>query len=163
MNRYLQIIILCFCFFFIIDNFWAKDDIIFQKKNPFLAGALSFYNPGLGQLYVGDTTKGILFWASENILLFSALFISMDIKLNLKKDFGFEFSIKKKNNLSIERKITSISLGTFFIIIHIINIIDAINSAQNYNKNIEKKYFSLINVDITYKYNTPMLVLSKEF
>ena len=119
----------------------SEENLVLDRKDPFLAGALSFYNPGLGQFYAGENAKGIVFWLTENAFFFSALFTVMDLSVKLKKDFGFEFSISQKTNLSTERIVTSVSLGLAFIILHIYNIIDAVNSAKEYNARQEEKLF----------------------
>lgn len=134
--------------FFVQNGLIAQQDKIkIYKKDPFLAGALSFYNPGLGQYYVGEPLKGTLFWVGENALFWSSLLTVMDLSINLKKDVGFEFKIKRKKNLSDERIYTSIGLGFAFIVLHIYNIIDAVNSAKKYNKSLEDRYFSQVTFD----------------
>ena len=122
-------------------NCQSDENILLDRKDPFLAGALSFYNPGLGQIYAGENVKGLVFWITENVFFFSALFIVMDLSVKLKKDFGFEFSISQKPNLSNERIVTSASLGVAFLILHIYNIMDAVNSAKDYNSRQKEKLF----------------------
>ncbi len=122
--------------------FAKQDSQKISKKDPFLAGALSFYNPGLGQYYVGEVEKGTIFWIGENILFWSALLTVMDLSFKFKKDFGFEFKIKQKANLSDERIIASVSLGIAFLALHIYNIIDAVDGAKRYNRRLEQKLFN---------------------
>ena len=115
--------------------------ITFQRKNPFLAGAFSWFHPGLGQFYVGESKKAIAFWLTENILLFAVVLNIADIKIGIKKDFGFDFAIRLKKNPSTTRLITTVGMGLLLIAIHIYNVIDAINSAQLYNQKLFEREF----------------------
>jgi TM2 domain-containing membrane protein YozV len=119
----------------------GNSSITFQRKNPFLAGAFSWFHPGLGQFYVGESKKAITFWLTENILLFAVVLNIADIKIGIKKDFGFDFAIKLKKNPSTTRLITTVGMGLLLIAIHIYNVIDAINSAQAYNQKIFEREF----------------------
>ncbi len=134
-----------FIMLFLFQSSWGQEKLSFLKKDPFLAGALSFYNPGLGQFYVGDTESGMLFWVGENILFFSALLMVTDISFKLKKDFGFEFKIEQKSNLSDGRVATAIGLGIGFLFLHIYNIIHAVDGAKDYNKRLEERFLSRSN------------------
>jgi len=127
------------------NNLKAQDEVILSRKDPYLAGTFSFFNPGLGQFYVGETMKGTFFWLGENVLFFSSILTVMDLSFKFKKDFGFEFKLQQKSNLSNERVFVAIGLGVGFIILHIINIFDAVDSAKQYNKKLENKYLSFDN------------------
>ncbi len=115
-----------------------------EPKNPFLAGIFSWYHPGLGQFYVGETKKATIFWITENVLLFSVILNIADIKFAIKKDFGFEFSIRLKKNPSGLRIASTVGLGIVLLALHIYNIIDAIHSAQLYNQRIFAREFESI-------------------
>ncbi|MBU1075870.1 MAG: hypothetical protein KKH98_01165, partial [Spirochaetes bacterium] len=54
----------------------------FQRKDPILAGVLSWYMPGLGQFYAGKYLKGSIFWVVENTLLVSAILTIADINFS---------------------------------------------------------------------------------
>lgn len=139
-------LIIIFFIFFIPKLVFSSDfqeEKILERKNPFLAGLFSWYHPGLGQFYVGETRKAALFWITENILFFSVILNIADIKIGIKRDFGFEFSIKIKKNPSSTRIATTVGLGVLLVAIHIYNIIDAIKSAQNYNQQLFYREFEL--------------------
>ncbi len=149
-----------------VQSVWCQEKLSYLKKDPFLAGALSFYNPGLGQYYVGDTESGMLFWAGENILFFSALLMVTDISFKLKKDFGFEFKIEQKSNLSDGRIATAIGLGVGFLFLHIYNIIHAVNGAKDFNKRLEDRFFSNsddIPFGIAINQDSTMLIIRQRF
>lgn len=135
-----KVIIIVVFLLFINNIFYSEENLLKYRKDPFLAGALSFYNPGLGQFYSGESEKGMLFWLGENVLFFSSLLIVTDFTFNFKGDFGVEIKIKQKKNLSDERIITSIGLGVAFLVVHFFNIMDAVDSAKNYNKKLENLY-----------------------
>ncbi|GMT49067.1 MAG: hypothetical protein IEMM0008_0606 [bacterium] len=154
--------IMLFCF----QSTWGQEKLSFLKKDPFLAGALSFYNPGLGQFYVGDTESGMLFWVGENILFFSALLMVTDISFKLKKDFGFEFKIKQKSNLSDGKVATAIGLGIGFLFLHIYNIIHAVDAAKDYNRQLEERFLSNSNdvpFGIAIREDSAMFILRQRF
>ncbi len=123
------------------DN--RDENASFERKNPFLAGILSWYHPGLGQFYVGETGKGTFFWITENVLLFATILNIADIKFSLKRDIGFEFKIRLKSNPSIGRITATAILGVLFIALHIYNVIDAINSARVYNQKLFASEFEV--------------------
>jgi TM2 domain-containing membrane protein YozV len=125
---------------FASENFQSRSQ---DRKNPFLAGIFSWYHPGLGQFYVGETRKATLFWITENVLFFSLVLNIADIKIGIKRDIGFEFSIKLKKNPSTLRIASTVGLGLLLIAVHIYNIIDAINSAQEYNQKMFAREFEL--------------------
>lgn len=144
-KKYILALIIIIIFIFPLNLSGAENNFnqTYQRKSPFLAGIFSWYHPGLGQFYVGETKKATIFWLSENILLFSVILNIADIKFAFKRDFGFEFSIKLKNNPSNTRIATTIGLGVILIALHIYNIIDAIGSAQLYNQKIFARQFEL--------------------
>lgn len=146
-----KILILIIFLFFFSNTVFSKQDLLKYRKDPYLAGVLSFYNPGLGQFYANEPEKGMLFWMGENVLFFSSLLIVTDFTFNFKSDFGVEIKIKQKKNLSDERIITSIGLGVAFIVVHIINIIDAVDSAKKYNNKLEKMYLEENNITFDYQ------------
>ncbi len=52
-----------------------NNQIIKERKNTGIAAVLSFFYPGLGQIYNGQILKGFLFLAIQTILVFIAIFI----------------------------------------------------------------------------------------
>ena len=137
------IIIFIFLILFPLTLSASDQSFTFERKNPFLAGVFSWFHPGLGQFYAGDTKKATIFWLTENVLLFSVILNIADIKISGKRDFGFDFSIRLKQNPSNLRIVSTIGLGLLLIAIHIYNIIDAIKTAQDYNRKLFAREFEL--------------------
>ncbi len=117
----------------------------FVRKDPILAGALSWYVPGLGQLYAGAYLKGAAFWIVEEALLASTILTIAELELNVTGDINLGVDIKSKDNPDNRERKTAIILGASFVVIHFLNIIDAVNTTRKYNQNQEKVY-----ADVTY-------------
>lgn len=117
-----------------------------EKKDPFLAGVLSWYMPGLGQFYAGEYWKGSIFWVVENTLFISAVLTVADLTFSINEEIGFQFSIKPKKEISlkqkywgIEQKYWGISLFIGYGLFHVYNVVDAIRTVKKYNS-IDESY-----------------------
>ncbi len=111
-----------------------------DRKDPFLAGVLSWYMPGLGQFYAGKYLKGSIFWAVENTLFISALLTVADLNFSVNEEIGFQFSIKPKETISKKQKTIGITLAASYVIFHIYNVIDAVQTTKNVNFENALKY-----------------------
>ncbi len=118
----------------------------FIRKDPILAGALSWYVPGLGQLYAGAYLKGAAFWIVEEALLASAILTIAELELNVTGDINLGVDIKSKDNPDNRERQTAIILGASFVVVHFLNVIDAVNTTRKYNQNQEQKVYA----DVTY-------------
>jgi hypothetical protein len=117
----------------------SQETDIEQRKDPILAGALSWYVPGLGQFYAGALFKGAAFLVAENVLLFSALLTVAELELGVSGDINLGLKLStKQGGTSSSEKTTAIVLGTALVVVHFVNIIDAVNTTRNYNKALEK-------------------------
>lgn len=105
-----------------------------QYKDPFLSAALSWFMPGLGQMYTGNTLKGALFWTIDRGLLWGAILSYADFSLKLEKDIGLSISIQKRSDLSTGRKWLSAGLALSFVVFHLYNVIDAADDAHQWNQ-----------------------------
>jgi TM2 domain-containing membrane protein YozV len=105
----------------------------YERKDPILAGALSYYVPGLGQFYAGSYVKGAAFWVVEQTLLISTLLTIAEVELSVAGDVSLGLNIKSKDETSKKQRKTAIILGSTLVVVHFINIIDAVNSTRNYN------------------------------
>jgi hypothetical protein len=112
---------------------FAEDSVV-VRKDPILAGALSYYVPGLGQLYAGSYLKGAAFWVLEQTLLVSTLLTVAEIDLNVSGDISLGLNIKAKDETSKQERKTAIVLGSALLVVHFLNIIDAVNTTRNYNR-----------------------------
>jgi hypothetical protein len=104
-----------------------------ERKDPILAGALSYYMPGLGQFYGGAYLKGAAFWVLEQTLLVSTLLTIAEVELSVSGDISLGLNIKAKDETSRKQRKTAIILGSTLAVVHFINIIDAVNTCRNYN------------------------------
>ncbi len=118
----------------------------YTRKDPILAGALSWYVPGLGQLYAGAYLKGAVFWIVEEALLASTILTIAELELNVTGDINLGVDIKSKDNPDNRERKTAIILGTSFVIVHFLNVIDAVNTTRKYNQSKEQKVYA----DVTY-------------
>jgi len=106
----------------------------YSRKDPILAGALSWYVPGLGQMYSGSVLKGAAFFVVEETLLISTVLIFAEIELDVTGNVGLGINIKSKSNPSSDAQSKALILGLSLIAVHFINIIDAVNTARKYNR-----------------------------
>jgi len=123
----------------------------YVRKDPIMAGALSWYVPGLGQMYSGAIFKGALFWAVEESLIVATVLTFSDLKLEVTRQMDLGLSIKTKQDPSKTEKRAAVLLGTSLVVIHFINVIDAVNTALKYNKSFEHKIYPVV------EYNTSNL------
>lgn len=109
-----------------------------KRKDPLLAGVLSWYMAGLGQIYAGEYLKGTIFWVIDYTLYISAILTVADINFSANKDIGFQINIKPKEYISAKQKTIAISLSVGYVVFHIYNIIDAIKTVRKNNLKIQK-------------------------
>ncbi len=111
---------------------------VIKRKDPLLAGVLSWYMAGLGQIYAGEYVKGTVFWVIDYTLYISAILTVADINFSANKDIGFQINIKPKEYISAKQKTIAISLSVGYVVFHIYNIIDAIKTVRKNNLKIQK-------------------------
>ncbi len=121
----------------------------FVRKDPILAAALSWYIPGLGQLYSDAVLRGAIFYVVENALLIGALVPFVELNLDVTGSMGIGVDLKSKDAIfeSNEQRV-ALALGVSLVILHIINVIDAVNSARDYNKNYEDTLRTNLQYDV---------------
>jgi TM2 domain-containing membrane protein YozV len=124
------------------------DGEMYVRKDPILAAALSWYIPGLGQLYSGAVLKGVLFWVVENSLLVAAVVPFVELKLDVTGNMGVGVNLKSKDNIfaSNEQRV-ALTLGVALAVVHIINIIDAVNTTRDYNIQYEEQLYTNLQYD----------------
>ncbi|MCX7677651.1 MAG: hypothetical protein N2316_00365 [Spirochaetes bacterium] len=112
-----------------------------RKRDPILAGILSWYIPGLGQYYSGEITKGTVFMITEYTLTLGAIlyFINFDFSAGGKTGFKINVDAKRSDLGVIETSRRNVFLGIISIvgIIHLYNISDAVRTARIFNMNLE--------------------------
>ncbi|MFW6139232.1 MAG: hypothetical protein ACOC7U_08670 [Spirochaetota bacterium] len=122
----------------------------FIRKDPILAGALSWYVPGLGQLYAGAYFKGAAFWVVEQTLLVSILLKFAEMEPDVTGGINLGIHIKSKDNPDREEQKTAVLLGTSLVVVHFLNIIDAVNTTRMYNREKQQGMYT----DLSYDSNT---------
>ena len=111
-----------------------------QHKDPILAGALSWYVPGLGQFYAGSVIKGATFMVLEFGLLYGTIISVAEIELGVSGNISLGLKIRSKDGeVSSTERTTAIVLGTTLIVAHFVNIIDAVNTTRKYNSELDRK------------------------
>ena len=119
-----------------------------RYKDPILAGALSWYVPGLGQIYAGSIFRGVTFMAVEFALLYGTIISIAEIELAVTG--GFSLGIKivgKGSEVSSAERTTAIVLGTTLIVVHFINVVDAVNTTRRFNSEIDRGIQPELNYD----------------
>lgn len=132
------IIIINLLLFFNILFAQKEYEYYYEEKDPFVAGLLSATMMGLGQFYTKEYTKGSIFVLTDFIQ--KGTLIWMIIALNEKytdEDKGDQ--VVEWQEISDTDKSLIIGYLIFYFGSKIYCIIDAVHSANVYNKNIEKQ------------------------
>ncbi len=119
---------------------YTSDPYSESRKDPILAGALSWYVPGLGQIYSGAFLKGISFFVVEETLLIGTVLSFFELKLDVTGDINIGLNIKSKEHPEREEQKIGIILGTAFIAVHFLNVIDAVNTSRKYNRSLQETF-----------------------
>jgi len=108
-----------------------------ERKDPFIAGVLSWSWSGLGQFYTQNYKKGSAFLVAdiaEKSLLVYMLFHISDEYSHGSEDVNWS-DIDKKDQYMVVGLLFSIFFTRVF------SVVDAVNSAHGYNKNIYYPYW----------------------
>jgi TM2 domain-containing membrane protein YozV len=104
-----------------------------QRKEPALAGVLSFLFFGVGQIYNGNVRRGVIILISEIILFILSIVIL---------SFGLAWVSENQQELG-PAGIFAIIIGALsflsYFIVWIWNIFDAVNGAKKINQSIDKE------------------------
>jgi TM2 domain-containing membrane protein YozV len=110
----------------------------YKREDPFLAGALSWYMAGLGQIYAGKYLKGAVFWIVDYTLYISSILSVADINFSSNEEIGFQLNIKPKKYLTSKQKNVALALVISYVSFHIYNVIDAVRTVNEHNKKLEE-------------------------
>jgi TM2 domain-containing membrane protein YozV len=114
-----------------------------RRRDPIFAGFLSWYVPGLGQYYSGRIWKGTAFLVTEYTLLFCAIFYFLDFDFSAGNGSGFQIRADaKRTDLGVvetSRRNVFIGMLSVVFLIHIYNVSDAVQSAKDFNNELEIK------------------------
>ncbi len=112
-----------------------------RKRDPILAGILSWYVPGLGQYYSGKIWKGTAFLVTEYGLTLGAIFYFMNFDFSAGGKSGFKVNVDaKRTDLGVvetSRRNVFLGMMTVVAVIHLYNISDAVSSARSFNVELE--------------------------
>lgn len=111
------------------------------EYNPFLAGTLSWYSAGLGQIYTGNYVKGAVFFTVDSALLLLMVNSVADFNLNIDDKLGFSLNVQLKSQKDIEYNSL---MATFFLVsyisFHFYNVFDAVMVSAR--KNAELGFYA---------------------
>jgi len=140
-----------------------NNNIDYLKKDPFIAGLLSAAMMGLGQFYTKDYLSGSMFVLND--------FIQKGLLVLLIANFSDKYTNDEQGDQVVEwQEINKVDKGiaigfvAYYFGTRLYCIIDAMASAEKYNKNLEKEF-----VQTKYKFNylisqdTLSLSLSRSF
>ncbi len=138
-------------------------NIHYQKKDPFIAGLLSSAMMGLGQFYTKDYLSGSMFVLND--------FIQKGMLILLIANFSDKYTDDDENDTIVEwKEINNVDRGiaigfaAYYFGTRLYCIIDAMASAEKYNKNLEKG-FAKNNMEFNYliSKNSLSISLNKKF
>ncbi|RKY01081.1 MAG: hypothetical protein DRP54_04310 [Spirochaetes bacterium] len=127
-----------------------SQEVYYGKKDPVLAGALSWYVPGLGQVYGGSVIKGAMFWIAEQVLLYGTIVSFAELKLEVTRNIDIGLNITSHENPTKEEKRRALLMGSALVVLHFYNIIDAVNTSIKYNR----QYSENVSIDVYYNEET---------
>jgi len=110
------------------------DWIYLERKDPFFAAALSWFVPGLGQLYVNEPLKAACFWTLDNALFWGAVLTVATLDIGLERDIGFHCAVRMRENLTRTRVLVSAGLGVCWLAFRIYQVIAAADDANDHNQ-----------------------------
>ena len=143
MFQYKKFIILVLILLFFTNlysqNTNNNNNIQYHKKDPFIAGLLSATMMGLGQFYTKDYLSGSMFVLND--------FIQKGMLILLIANFGDKYTNEEENDQIVEwKEINNVDKGiaigfaAYYFGTRFYCIIDAMASAEKYNKNLEKEF-----------------------
>jgi len=111
-----------------------NDWIYLERKDPFFAAALSWFVPGLGQLYVNEPLRAACCWALDNLLFWGAALTVATFDIGLERDIGFHFAVRMRENVTRARVLVTVGLGVCWLAFRVYQVIAAADSANDHNQ-----------------------------
>ncbi len=153
------ILIFLFLIGFNIKLFSITNSYMVEEKDPFIAGLLSVSMMGLGQFYAKEYTKGSLFVLADFIQKGSLILLIVNFNDKYtNKDNGD--NVVKWSELTTPDKILIIGYLTFYFGTQVYCVVDAMKSAENYNRSIKKMRESKFNIGFSLNKDNPILALN---
>jgi hypothetical protein len=141
-------ICLIICIAFLPVFSFGEEQFATARKDPILAGAFSWYVPGLGQMYSGAILKGAIFFVVEEGLLLGTLLTFAELKPDVTGGINIGLNIKSKEHPDRSEQKIGVILGIAFIVVHFVNVIDAVNTTLRYNKSLQREFYPELNYDM---------------
>jgi len=107
-----------------------------REKDPFLAGLLSWFMMGVGQIYVQEYTKGSLFIAADLVDKASLILLISHINNKYSQD---EATLINWSDFNTGTKVLVLSYISVSLGLRMYCVVDAYKSAQKYNE----RYFPM--------------------
>ena len=120
-----------------LNHYDTSDRIYPAEKDPFIAGLLSYLMMGTGQIYCHEYTKGSIFIAADLVDKAVLVLLISHINSTYAPSSGEIININW-DAFSTETKTLTIIYFIGSVGLRFYNVIDAVNSANEYNR----KYFS---------------------
>ncbi len=130
-----------------------------DEKDPFIAGLLSAGMMGLGQFYTKEYTKGSLFVLADLVQKGSLILLIINFNDKYTNDEEGD-SIVKWDEIHLSDKILILSYLAFYFGTQIYCVVDAMKSAENYNKLLHNKLISNLNFDLKQSSNNTQFSLN---
>lgn len=134
--------LVCLCVLLGVAAGVSGEEAVSARRNPLLAGALSWYSAGLGQMYTGDYLKGGAFFVVDNALLLLALNAVAEVNLVVNENLGTTLNVRWRDRRSVEY---NAARATFYLVsyavFHSYNVFDAVHTALRKNLGHEPPVF----------------------
>ncbi len=117
-----------------VENLDTEDSInpiFIKRKDPFLAGLYSFLMMGAGQFYTGNYEKGSLLLFSDVML--KAVLVGLVLHIKSEYTSDTKTSVYWRD-LNATDKTIVLGYSVLYLAILVINIHDAVQSANEYNR-----------------------------
>lgn len=121
-----------------------------EKKDPNTAAVLSYFVPSLGHYYAGDWLRGVKFLLIDAAVIGLAISASDQASLNRTDPSGAGSFIQSLGIVLLA--------GAALTISHVWCAIDAIDTINNFNQQLKKKYgmslgINIDSLDLRYSFN----------
>jgi hypothetical protein len=140
-KQIMKILILCVLCLFVF-NLQAEtnsNELVYQEKDPFIAGLLSVTMMGLGHFYTKDYLSGSMFVLND--------FIQKGLLILLISNFNDKYAdgpnndkVVKWNEVTDTDKAIVIGFAAYYFGFRLYSIIDAMDSAEKYNQNLRNEF-----------------------
>lgn len=124
-----------------LEDLSKSQPLFTTRKDPFLAGFLSFFMMGAGQFYTGKYETGSLLLFSDIVL--KSMFIGLILHLKAEYTTDINPTVYWRDISATDRTLI-ISFSVIYVVLLVVNINDAVQSAYEFNR----KYIRERNIDI---------------